>query len=191
MPLVWSGAVAVIDTWFNEVVTVLNLNATDPSQPGHRTTPVALGFSTDGHWCFLSCTVPGYECILDASDPANPKIEKTVAVGLSPIQVPVNPTNRYFIAPCQTSSLSGNNPSPVPDPVYHNADWINWINTNKDTALDLVEALFGALYEAMHMEPNDDKPDACFIVEIEDNYDHDGTPWEVMDIVVAGIGPQV
>ena len=39
------------------------------------------------------------------------------------------------------------------------------------------------------MEPNDDKPDACFIVEIEDNYDHDGASWEVIDTVVAGVGP--
>ncbi len=189
VPLVWSGAVAVIDTWVNEVVKVVNLNATDPGQPGHGTTPVALGFSTDGHWCFVSCAVPGYECILNTSDPANPKIETSVAVGLSPIQVPANPTNRYFIAPCQTSSLLGNNPSPVPDPIFNNTAWIDWINANKDTALDLVKALFSALHEAMPMEPNDDKPDACFIVEIEDNYDHDGTSWEVIDTVVAGVGP--
>lgn len=189
VPLVWSGAVAVIDTTTNEVVNTLYLNASDSSQPGHGTTPVALGFSTDGHWCFVSCAVPGYECILNTSDPANPQIETTVAVGLSPIQVPANPTNKYFIAPCQTSSLLDNKASSVPNPVFNNADWIDWINDNKDTALDLVEALFGALHDAMPMEPNDDEPDACFIVEIDDNYDNDGTSWEVINIVEAGVGP--
>ncbi len=189
VPLVWSGAVAVIDTWVNEVVKTLYLNASNANQPGHGTTPVALGFSTDGRWCFVSCAVPGYECILNTSNPANPKIETTVAVGLSPIQVPANPTNRYFIAPCQTSSLLDNQASPVPDPVFNNAGWIDWINANKDTALDLVEALLSALHEAMPMEPNDDKPDACFVVEIDDNYDRDGTSWEVLSIVEAGVGP--
>lgn len=189
VPLVWSGAVAVIDTASNEVVTTLYLNASDSSQPGHGTTPVALGFSTDGHWCFVSCAAPGYECILNTSDPANPQIETTVAVGLSPIQVPSNPTNKYFIAPCQTSSLLDNKASSVPDPIFNNADWIDWINDNKDTALDLVEALLGALHDAMPMEPNDDEPDACFVVEIDDNYDNDGTSWEVISIVEAGVGP--
>ena len=189
VPLVWSGAVAVIDTTTNEVVNTLYLNASDSSQPGHGTTPVALGFSTDGHWCFVSCAVPGYECILNTSDPANPQIETTVAVGLSPIQVPSNPTNKYFIAPCQTSSLLDNKASSVPNPVFNNADWIDWINDNKATALDLVEALFSALHDAMPMEPNDDKPDACFVVEIDDNYDNDGTSWEVINIVEAGVGP--
>src|SRR3990167_3913755 len=47
VPLVWSGAVAVIDTSVNEVVTTLNLNASDSDQQGHGTTPAALGFSTD------------------------------------------------------------------------------------------------------------------------------------------------
>ncbi|MBF8276288.1 MAG: hypothetical protein HW390_1361 [Candidatus Brocadiaceae bacterium] len=189
VPLVWSGAVAVIDTTTNEVIKTLYLNASNSSQPGHGTTPVALGFSTEGHWCFVSCAVPGYECILNTSDPANPQIETTVAVGLSPIQVPSNPTNKYFIAPCQTSSLLDNKASTVPDPVFNNAEWINWINTNKNTALDLVEALFSALHDAEPMEPNDDKPDACFVVEIDDNYDHDGISWEVISIVEAGVGP--
>ncbi len=189
VPLVWSGAVAVIDTTTNEVVNTLYLNASDSSQPGHGTTPVALGFSTDGHWCFVSCAAPGYECILNTSDPANPQIETTVAVGLSPIQVPSNPTNKYFIAPCQTSSLLDNKASSVPNPVFNNADWIDWINDNKDTAFDLVEALLGALHDAMPMEPNDDEPDACFVVEIDDNYDNDGTSWEVINIVEAGVGP--
>lgn len=189
VPLVWSGAVAVIDTMTNEVIKTLYLNASNLSQPGHGTTPVALGFSTDGHWCFVSCAVPGYECILNTSDPANPQIETTVAVGLSPIQVPSNPTNKYFIAPCQTSSLLGNQASTVPNPVFNNSEWIDWINTNKNTALDLVEALFSALHDAKPMEPNDDKPDACFVVEIDDNYDHDGISWEVISIVEAGVGP--
>ncbi len=189
VPLVWSGAVAVIDTTTNEVIKTLYLNASNSNKPGHGTTPVALGFSTEGHWCFVSCAVPGYECILNTSDPANPQIETTVAVGLSPIQVPSNPNNKYFIAPCQTSSLLNNQASTVPDPVFNNAEWIDWINTNKDTALDLVEALFSALHDAMPMEPNDDKPDACFVVEIDDNYDHDGISWEVISIVEAGVGP--
>ncbi|MDQ1272406.1 MAG: hypothetical protein QG591_1036 [Planctomycetota bacterium] len=189
VPLTWSGAVAVIDTRINEVVKTLYLNASDSIQPGHGTTPVALGFSTDGHWCFVSCAVPGYETILNTSDPANPKIETTVAVGLSPIQVPANPTNRYFIAPCQTSSLLDNKASSVPDPVFDNTGWIDWFNTNKDMALDLVEALLSSLHEAEPMEPNDNKPDACFVVEIEDNYDNDGTSWELLNIVEAGVGP--
>ncbi len=189
VPLVWSGAVAVIDTWIDEVVTIVNLNAFDSSQPGHGTAPTALGFSTDGHWCFVSCAVPGYECILDTSDPGNPTIETTVAVGLSPIQVPANPTNKYFIAPCQTSSLLDNKASDFPDPVFDNAGWVDWVNTNTDTALRYIAALFSALQSAMITEPNDDKPDACFVIEIEDNYDHDGTPWEVLDTVVAGVGP--
>ncbi len=189
VPLAWSGAVAVIDTRDNEVVKTLYLNASDLGQPGHGTTPVALGFSMDGHWCFVSCAAPGYECILNTSDPANPQIETTVAVGLSPIQVPANPSNKFFIAPCQTSSLLDNKVSSVPDPVFDNTGWIDWINTNKDTAIDLVEALFGALHDAMPMEPNDEEPDACFIVEIEDNYDNDGTSWEVLDTVVVGVGP--
>ncbi len=53
----------------------------------------------------------------------------------------------------------------------------------------MVEALLGALHDVMPMEPNDEEPDACFIVEIEDDYDNDGTSWEVLDIVVAGVGP--
>ena len=36
---------------------------------------------------------------------------------------------------------------------------------------------------------NDSLPDACFVVEIADNYDHDGTPWEVIDTVITGVGP--
>jgi len=189
VPLVWSGAVAVIDTSKNEVVTTLNLNASESDQQGHGTTPVALGFSTDGRWCFVSCAAPGYICILDTSDPANPKIETTVPVGLSPIQVPANPTNRYFIAPCQTSSLLNNEPSSVPDPVINNSEWIDWINNNKDTAIDLVEALLSALHTGTPVYPNDNEPDACFIVEIEDNYDHDGTSWEVIDTIETGVGP--
>ena len=77
----------------------------------------------------------------------------------------------------------------MPDPVFNNAEWIDWINTNKNTTLDLVEALFTALHDAMPMEPNDDKPDACFVVEIDDNYNNNGTSWEVISIVEAGVGP--
>lgn len=181
VPNIWSGTVTVIDTTTDTIVNTLSLGA--------GTTPAALGFSTDGRWCFVSLAVPGYMAILDTGNPASPVIETTVAVGLSPIQVPANPTNRYFIAPTQTSSLLGNAPSPVPDPVFNNAGYIDFIGENTPLVLDLVQALLSALSSPVPGPTNDALPDAAFVVEIDDNYDHDGTPWEVLDTVVGGVGP--
>ena len=181
VPNIWSGDVTVIDSTTNSVVTTLFLGA--------GTTPAALGFSTGGRWCFVSLAVPGFMAILDTSDPANPTIETTVPVGLSPIQVPANPTNRYFIAPTQTSSLLGNAPSPLPDPVFDNPGYLDFIGENTGLVLDLVQALLTALNDPVPGPTNDDLPDAAFVVEIDDNYNHNGSSWEVLDIVEVGAGP--
>ncbi len=181
VPNIWSGSVTVIDTVNDTIVNTLSLGA--------GTTPAALGFSTDGRWCFVSLAVPGYMAIIDTSNPSSPVIHTTIAVGLSPIQVPANPTNRYFIAPTQTSSLLGNVASPVPDPVFNNAGYIDFIGQNTPLVLDLVQALLSALNSPIPGPTNDALPDAAFVIEIDDNYDNDGTPWEVIDTVIVGVGP--
>ena len=183
VPNIWSGTVSVIDTMNNKVVNTVNLGA--------GTGPAALGFSVNGKWAFVSCAVPGYMAILDASKPRKPTIETTVSVGLSPIQVSANPTNEYFIVPTQTSILLGNVSSAsagIPDPVFDNAGYVNFILANTPLVLDLVDALLNALNNPVPSATNDALNDTAWVVEIDDNYNGNGTSWEVLDVVETGVG---